>query len=46
MYSALLGYPSEDSDGFNGDYFFPAETGPDESYGDTAKELDYGTDHM
>ena len=45
-YSALLGYHSEDFDGFNGDYFFPAETGKEGSYGDSAQELDYGTESM
>jgi len=45
-YSALLGYHSEDYDGFNGDYFFPAETGKEGSYGDSAQELDFGTEAM
>ena len=45
-YSALVVYHHEDYDGFNGDYFFPAETGKEASYGDLAQELDYGTEMM
>mmetsp|Transcript_7839 Transcript_7839/g.14775 ORF Transcript_7839/g.14775 Transcript_7839/m.14775 type:complete len:482 (-) Transcript_7839:84-1529(-) len=45
-YSVLVGYHNEDYDGFNGDYFFPAETGKEGSYGDSAQELDYGTETM
>lgn len=45
-YSVLVGYHNEDYDGFNGDYFFPAETGKEGSYGDSAQELDYGTEMM
>jgi hypothetical protein len=43
---ALLGCHNEDYDGFNGDYFFPAETGMEGSFGDSAQELDYGTEAM
>jgi len=45
-YFALIGYHNEDYDGFNGDYFFPAETGKEGSFGDSAQELDYGTEAM
>jgi hypothetical protein len=41
-----LGCHNEDYDGFNGDYFFPAETGMEGSFGDSAQELDYGTEAM
>lgn len=43
-YSALVGHHNEDYDGFNGDYFFPAETGKEGSYGDSSQELDFGTE--
>ena len=43
-YSVLVGHHSEDYDGFNGDYFFPAETGKEGSYGDSSQELDFGTE--
>jgi hypothetical protein len=41
---ALIGYHNEDYDGFNGDFFFPAETGKESSYGDSSQELDFGTE--
>lgn len=43
-YSALVAYHSEEYDGFNGDYFFPTETGNEKSYGDRSQELDFGTE--
>lgn len=43
-YTAIVGHHDEDYDGFNGDYFFPAETGKEGSYGDNGVELDYGTE--
>lgn len=43
-YSALTAYHNEEYDGFNGDYFFPSETGKESSYGDRSQELDYGTE--
>ncbi|GFH60816.1 hypothetical protein CTEN210_17292 [Chaetoceros tenuissimus] len=45
-YTALTAVHNEDYDGLNGDYFFPAETGREGSYGDSAQELDYGTEAM
>lgn len=43
-FSALVGYHNEDYDGFNGDFFFPAETGKETRYGDRGMETQYDTD--
>ncbi len=41
-FTTLVGYHHEDYDGFNGEYFFPADTGRENSYGGDGTELDYG----
>lgn len=41
-FTSLVGYHHEDYDGFNGEYFFPADTGREENYGGDGTELDYG----
>eukprot|EP00558_Chaetoceros_sp_UNC1202_P004917 CAMPEP_0197246920 /NCGR_PEP_ID=MMETSP1429-20130617/23539_1 /TAXON_ID=49237 /ORGANISM="Chaetoceros sp., Strain UNC1202" /LENGTH=441 /DNA_ID=CAMNT_0042707695 /DNA_START=22 /DNA_END=1347 /DNA_ORIENTATION=- len=43
-YTALISSHNEEYDGFNGDYFFPAETGSEGSYGGSGQEVDYGTE--
>lgn len=40
-FTVLTGYHNEDYDGFNGEYFFPADTGK-EDYGGDGTELDFG----
>ena len=40
-FTSLEAYHHEDYDGFNGEYFFPAETGK-EDYGGDGTELDFG----
>jgi len=41
-FTSLVGYHHEDYDGFNGEYFFPADTGRENNYGGDGTELDYG----
>lgn len=43
-FSALVGYHNEDYDGFNGEFFFPAETGKEVKYGDRAMETQLDVD--
>ena len=40
-FSILIGYCNEDYDGFNGEYFFPADTGK-EDYDGEGTDLDFG----
>ncbi len=40
-FTSLVAYHNEDYDGFNGEYFFPADTGK-EDYGGDGTELDFG----
>lgn len=40
-FTTLIGYHHEDYDGFNGEYFFPADTGK-EDYGGDGLEQDFG----
>ena len=40
-FTLLVGYHNEDYDGFNGEFFFPADNGK-EDYGGDGKELDFG----
>ena len=40
-FTTLIGYHNEDYDGFNGEYFFPADTGK-EDYGGDGTDLDFG----
>lgn len=40
-FTSLVAYHHEDYDGFNGEYFFPADTGK-EDYGGDGTELDFG----
>lgn len=43
-FTTLIGYHHEDYDGFNGEYFFPADTGKEDYGGDgTAQDFGYGT---
>lgn len=40
-FTTLVGHHNEDYDGFNGEYFFPADTGK-EDYGGEGTDLDFG----
>ena len=40
-FTSLVAYHHEDYDGFNGEFFFPADTGK-EDYGGDGTELDFG----
>ncbi len=40
-FTTLIGYHHEDYDGFNGEFFFPADTGK-EDYGGDGTDLDFG----
>lgn len=41
-FTSLVGHHHEDYDGFNGEYFFPADTGREDNYGGDGTELDSG----
>jgi len=43
-FTSLVGFHHEDYDGFNGEHFFPADTGREQDFGSDGTELDYGYD--
>ena len=41
-FTSLVGHHNEDYDGFNGEGFFPTETGREDVYGSDGKEQEFG----